>query len=432
MKLNLCTLASATLATTLLLLQSATVARAGGTEFSGSVMDTSKGYDLGTGKFQSFPFHVSVSVRGGYDDNVNLSSVDEQSSGFISTQLGVSYLFGSPRTQISLNAGGGLTYYFDRGDDDFDFGDNSDDFDYNVYAAFAITHKATPRLTLSANMYATYQSQPDFQTFNFATINFSRQSQDFFFTVNKFSAGYAWTPRFSTLSSYTIGYTDYNDDVVSVFEDRVEHTLGNEFRFLVWPTTTLVAEYRFGIVDYTQSDYRSSTSHYFLGGFDHSFNPRFNMSFRGGVEVRSFDDVNANFQNDDGDETSPYFEFTLNYALAQNTSITWTNRYSLEEPDVPEALTRDTYRTALSIRHAFTARISAGLNVAYQHDQNHATRLAPGFDEDSIDVGLWARYAITRNWALDAGYNYTEVASPDALFREYTRNRVYAGATFSF
>src|SRR3954467_12370444 len=119
MKLNLCTLASATLATTLLLLQSATVARAGGTEFSGSVMDTSKGYDLGTGKFQSFPFHVSVSVRGGYDDNVNLSSIDEQGSGFINTQLGVTYVFGSPRTQLSLNAGAGLTYYFDRNNDAF-------------------------------------------------------------------------------------------------------------------------------------------------------------------------------------------------------------------------------------------------------------------------------------------------------------------------
>jgi hypothetical protein len=220
---------------------------------------------------------------------------------------------------------------------------------------------------------------------------------------------------------------------VSVFEDRVEHTLGNEFRFLVWPTTTLVAEYRFGIVDYIHSDYRSSTSNYFLAGFDHSFNPRFNMSFRGGVELRRFDDLSiGNFQKTDRDETSPYFELTVNYALAQNTSISWTNRYSLEEPDVPEALTRDTYRTALSVRHAFTSRISAGVNVAYQHDINHATLLSPGFDEDSIDVGLWARYAINRNWALDLGYNYTEVSSPDALFREYTRNRVYGGATFSF
>src|SRR3954452_5342829 len=313
MKLNICTLASATLATTLLLLQSPTIARAGGTEFSGSVMDASKS-DLGTGKFETFPFHVSVSVRGGYDDNVNLSSINEQGSAFVSTQLGLSYIFGSPRTQMNLNAGAGLTYYFDRGGDDFG-GDSSDEFDYNIFAAFAITHKATPRLTLSANMYATYQSQPDFQTFNFATINFSRQSQDFFFTVNKFSAGYAWTPRFSTLSSYTIGYTNYNDDTVSVFEDRVEHTLGNEFRFLVWPTTTLVAEYRFGIVDYIHSDYRSSTSNYFLAGFDHSFNPRFNMSFRGGVELRRFDDLSiGNFQKTDRDETSPYFELTVNYA----------------------------------------------------------------------------------------------------------------------
>ena len=93
---------------------------------------------------------------------------------------------------------------------------------------------------------------PDFQTFNFRNISFGRQSQNYFFTVNKFSLGYAWTPRFSTVSSYTLGYTNYTDDVVSTFQDRFEHTFGNEFRFLVAPTTTLIAEYRFGIVDYTK------------------------------------------------------------------------------------------------------------------------------------------------------------------------------------
>ena len=36
------------------------------------------------------------------------------------------------------------------------------------------------------------------------------------------------------------------------------------------------------------------------------------------------------------DQTSPYGELTLNYAVAQNTNLSWTNRYSIEESDVPE------------------------------------------------------------------------------------------------
>jgi hypothetical protein len=123
-------------------------------------------------------------------------------------------------------------------------------------------------------MYASYQTRPDQQTFDFRNISFGRQSQNYFFTVNRFSGGYAWTPRFSTVTSYTLGYTNYDDEVVSIFQDRFEHTIGNEFRFLVWPTTTLVAEYRFGLVDYTEINTRDSTSHFFLGGVDHSFSPR--------------------------------------------------------------------------------------------------------------------------------------------------------------
>lgn len=389
----------------------------------------SKG-DLGLGKFASSPFHVSVSVRGGYDDNVNLTQSNTQGSFFTNVGLGLTYNFGSPRTQISLTSGGSFSYYFDRNDS---FSGGSDNFDVNGYLGFVITHKVTPRMTVSANLYATYQSQPDFQTFANSSISFSRQSQNFFFTINKFSLGYAWTPRFSTLSSYTLGYTNYDDDIVSTYEDRFEHTFGNEFRFLVLPTTTLVLEYRFGIVEYTDTltNVRDSTSHFVLGGVDHSFSPRFNISLRGGVEFRSYD-VNVRLAGNGGDQTDPYAEFTLNYAIAQNTALSWTNRYSIEESDVPEYRSRQTYRTAISLRHNFTPRIVAGLTVAYQNDNYDPNLIAPGFSEDAFDISLSVRYAINRNWAIDAGYQHTQIISDQNLFREYARNRYYLGATFAF
>lgn len=436
---NCCKLALGMFATTLLLSQPP-VAQAGGQGFSKDDLGAFSGKEtidtkssLGLGKFASFPFHVSVTVRGGYDDNVNLSSFNQQESFFTSAQLGVTYDFGSPRTRLSLNGGVGATYYFDRDEDGFD-NSGSDDYDVNAFLGFSITHKATPRLTLAANTYVSYQSQPDFERFNNTTFAVNRQSQNFFYTLNKFSAGYAWAPRFSTLTSYTLGVIDYDSDIISLFEDRFEHTIGNEFRFLVLPTTTLVAEYRFGIVDYTENDDRSSYSHFFLAGVDHSFSPRFNVSFRGGVEVRNFDDINNDdvFGNEDDTLVSPYAEATVNYALAQNTSISWSNRYSLEQPDVPDALSRRTFRSALSVRHSFTPRISAGLNAAYQHDDNDGTATLNSFNEDSFDISLSARYAINRNFAFDIGYHHTEVISDADLFREFSRNRYYAGITFTF
>ncbi|MEP6821160.1 MAG: outer membrane beta-barrel protein [Chthoniobacterales bacterium] len=432
-KINLSTFAASAFVITLLGFQPS-AAYAGGQGFGKEVFqDNSKeAYDsksdLGLGKFASFPFHVSVSVRGGYDDNVNLSQFNTQDSFFTNVGVGVNYQFGSPRTQINLSSNASFTYYFDRTDQ---FSGNSDNFDVNVSLGFAISHKVSPRLTVTANTYVTYQSQPDFQTFNNSNVNFSRQSQNFFFTVNKFSLGYAWTPRFSTVSSYTLGYTNYDNDIVSLFQDRFEHTFGNEFRFLVLPTTTAVAEYRFGIVDYTETDNRNSTSHYFLAGVDHSFSPRFNISTRAGVEFRQYDD-NGVFGSNGGDQTSPYGELTLNYAIAQNTALSWTNRYSIEQSDIPELISRQTYRTAVSLRHNFTSRIVVGLNVAYQNDSYDGNVITPSFTEDSFDISLSARYAITRNWAIDAGYTHTEVISDANLFREYSRNRYYLGATFTF
>jgi hypothetical protein len=429
-------LTSAAFVASLLCLQPQS-ATAGGQGFSKEVVDTKGSSDLGLGRFASSPFHVSVSVRGGYDDNVNLSTFDEVESFFTNAAVELRYNFGGPRTQMTLTAGAGVTYYFDRdADDEFvDLGDEDfEDYDLNFYLGFSITHKATPRLTLAATLHASYLSQPDFTSFNNTFLTVGRQSQDFFFTSNRFAVGYAWTPRFSTVTSYTLNYLNYDDELISFFEDRFEHTIGNEFRFLVLPTTTVVAEHRFGIVEYVDADNRDSTSHFLLAGVDHSFSPRFNASVRGGVEFRDYDFDNNDpfFGNSDSDRTAPYFEGTLNYALAQGTALSWTSRYSLEQPDVPEAFSRQTFRTALSVRHNFTSRIVGGLNVAYQHDDNDGTVFVSGFDEDAFDLSLSLRYAINRNWAIDAGYHHTEVISDEALFREFTRNRYYVGATFTF
>jgi hypothetical protein len=160
------------------------------------------------------------------------------------------------------------------------------------------------------------------------------------------------------------------------------------------------------------------------------------MSARAGVEFRDFDndDDLDPFDDDDGDgnRTHPYGEATVNYALGQRTSISWFNRYSLEQPDVAEAFTRSTYRTALSVRHNITTRIVAGLNFAYQHDDYDGNILIEEFTEDAFDIALSVRYAINRNFALDLGYQHTQVMSDEALFREFSRNRFYGGVTFTF
>ena len=260
----------------------------------------------------------------------------------------------------------------------------------------------------------------------FRSLGLDRRSGNYFYTNDKFTVSYQWTPRFSTATSYTLGALHYDNSAVGLFEDRIENTFGNEFRFLLWPTTTVVAEYRYEIVSYDDIS-RDSTTHFVLAGFDHNFSPQLNMSFRGGAEFRSYETG--------GDLSSPYFEGTLNYNLGKNTSLGWTNRYAIEEPDVLLNPSRTTFRTGLTLKHDFTARITGSLAAYYAHEVydavNAPSTISPGFNEDSFDLALSVRYAITRYFAIQAGYDYTDVISGISSF-EYSRNRIFAGVDVTF
>ncbi len=377
--------------------------------------------ELGTGIYSRFPFHVSVSVRGGYDDNVNTSKIDRQESWFTNAGIALTYDFGSPRTQLSLQTGAGATYYWDQGRG---VSASNQDYDVNAYLSLSLLHKASPRLSLAATVYASYQTEPDFTL----ALGLTRRSGNYFYTQDKFTVSYLWTPRFSTATSYTFGAIHYDDSGVGFFEDRFENTFGNEFKFLIWPTTSLVAEYRFQLVNYDHDIMRDSTTHFALGGVDHNFSPRFNASFRAGAEFRSYE------QGQD-DRSSPYFEGTLNYALGKDTSVSWTTRYAIEEPDVLLNPSRTTFRTGVRLKHNFTPRITGSLGAYYVHDDYDSminnSVVSSAFTEEAFDIALSVRYAVTRYFGIEAGYNHTEVWS-DIDLRGYSRNRYWAGLNVIF
>jgi hypothetical protein len=398
-----------------------------------------KEMELGTGTFSRSPFHLSASVRGGYDDNVATSDINRQASWFTNASGTVTYNFGDARTQLSLQAGGGVTYYWDR---ITGAGFDNQQYDINSTLALTIRHKASPRLTFDLNTYASYQTEPDFAI----AFGLNRRSGNFFYTQDRLTTTYLWTPRFSTATSYTFGALHYDDMSVGLFEDRWENTFGNECRFLLWPTTTLVAEYRLGLVNYmhegeptgptviingrTPQLDRDSITHYLLAGFDHTFNSRFNMSVRGGAEFRDYPDAVS-----DDNQSAPYFEGTLNYTVNKFTTLTWNNRYAIEEPDVLLNPNRKTFRTGIRATHNLTPRVSAILGAYYEHDDygsvTNLNVVTPGFTEQAVDLALSFRYAVTRYFGVEAGYDYTDVWS-DVVFREYSRNRCWAGLNVTF
>jgi len=369
----------------------------------------------GAGVFSPTPLKVYATLSGGYDSNVNTaSSSNNQSSAFTNGNITLDYTFGDPRLQMVLNAGAGGTYYFSN--------ISNQNYDIDLRGALGITYKASTRLTLGGTVLVDYLTEPSFQYAG----GLNSRNGNYLYTSDNLFLEYAWSRRFSTRTSYTFEAYNYDKESVAVFSNRVTNLFGNEFRLQLVPTTNLVAEYRFQIVSYQDSSL-DSTTHYALGGIDHTFNPRLTAGLRGGAEFRSYDT--------EGERTSPYFEGNVTYALGRRTSVSWISRYGLEEPDTPGVQSRTTFRTGLQTKFNMTSRTSAAVDIYYVHDDYHSLTsgliTTPAFSEDTFDVGLTLRYAITSLIGVQASYHYTDVTS-DAAFREYSRNSVSGGVNVTF
>jgi putative beta-barrel porin BBP2 len=355
---------------------------------------------------------LTLSIVGGYDDNVNASAGaaggGSSSSLYTSTNAGLSYTGGTSRTQLNLSAGVGVTDYFD-------VAGRSNDI--NAYFGLSLTHKVNTRLTLSFATFASYQSQPDLST----NLGSNRQLGSFFHGSDVFSVAYYWTHRFSTVTSYNVGELRY-DTFPGSLQDRLEQTFGQELRLLLFPTITAVGEYRFSTINYDKMGSLDSTTHFLLAGLDHSFSPRLNATFRGGVELRS--------SQSNSDQPGPFFESTVNYAFARAGALTWTNRYSIEEPDVPGAMSGAAFRTGLTLKYRLTRRLSGNLAAFYIHGDNGSGGSSSS-TEDTFDIGPSLNCMISHRLSANVGFHHTEVDSSSVL-GSYSRNSFFSGLTVVF
>jgi hypothetical protein len=392
----------------------------------------------GAGVFSPTPVKLYLSIFGGYDDNVNTNTGAKQGSSYTGGNLILDYTFGDPRLQVILNGGAGGVYYLQHV--------SGQNYDIDLKGALGINYKASPRLTFGGTLLLDYLTEPNFD--NPGGLN--SRNGNYFYTTDTAFVSYAWSRRFNTKASYSFEAYKYENQSIAIFSDHVGQTFGNEFQLQLVPTTKLVAEYRYGIISYTNNGeviipaqfnifgmqiappvrlQNDSTTQFALAGIDHIFNPRFTGSLRGGAQFRSYDS--------DGNRTGPYFEGTLNYQVGRRTSVSWNSRYGLEEPEVAGAQSRTTFRTGLHAKFDLTSHVSTTLDGYYVHDDYHSltttTGVAPvpAFSDDSFDIGLSVRYAITPLIAVQASYHYTDITS-DVAFREYSRNRFSGGISFTF
>jgi len=359
-------------------------------------------------------FGLSTSLTGGYDDNVNLTPTGSP-SWYANPSAVFTYQFGNPRLAMDLIAGAGITYYFSH--------PGGRNYDPDIYLRLSLVYKASARLTFDVSAFAAYQAQPDVTS----ALSANRRLGNFFRSEDNISADYRWTPRFSTITSYTFSALEYQNSTASS-GDRLENHLGEQVRYLLFPTTTATAAYGIGITDY-QTTGTNAISQTLTAGLDQTFGPHLTGTFQGGLQLRS-------------GQTSPYIDAGLHYSF-KSADVIWTNGYSIEESGTGAGSGRETFRTNLALNYRVTARISANLAISYQNGTG-AQGADTGFNggvaggaESVFDVSAEVRYAITHSLAVNAGYRHTESdqGSTSAIASQglsYTRNRYFAGLTYTF
>jgi hypothetical protein len=290
---------------------------------------------------------------------------------------------------------------------------------YNGMAIFNFEHQFSERLKVSNNFYVTYGTNPN-SAFGYGATSALWNGQ-FLYGYNNFNVSYAWTPRFSTTTSYTFDGIAYEDSAVATSQDRYSHLLAQQFAYKIAQRTSLTAEYRYRLTDFTKSGFQNYHSHFALAGVDHAWSENMSTSVRAGAEL---------FQNGRGSQTKPYAEAALNYAVAKQTQLRWFSMLGFNGALLGNYRSSYGVNTGVQLNHQISKRFSVNGGASYAHSELSGGT-SPDQTQDSIFLNTGIGYQLMDNVNLNANYSFSTQLSNDAQV-EFNRNQVSLGATATF
>lgn len=408
----------------------------GGGGFAGQTLTA------GVGRFAQPPFRFNVTISQGYDDNV-FSTPDDPltrsavkvtdsrgreieavpaikaepriGSAVTNARLGLQAQLLSPRTAFTLDGTLGALYYYSR---------PGNSTDYTGSLGLTYLHRLTPRLTVTAQVDAVSQSQPDFSRVNGP----SQQGSGNYVSANsKLDLSYQISPRATAVASYSFNATlqGASGSSANNLGDFYENTISAQFRYLVTPRATLAVELREGATRYADAVGQNSASSSLLVGADVNVSARLRASGRVGAELRSFQTGPT--------QSTPYMESTLSFLFVHGSSLQWNNRFGFEE-GASLGQQRLSYRTGLTLNQVITGHITASAGLAYNRIYTSDLGGDSGSEdsvEQQIQANIGLQYLITRHFALNANYTLTDLIST-APNSSYHRNQIFLGATYTF
>jgi hypothetical protein len=398
---------------------------------------------------------ASCSLRGFYDDNYTTSSNGNKqgSTGF---EVSPSVQFDVPlqQTQIGLKYTYGMYYYQARQNNGQDPIDQTQSVDLWLDHAFTERVQATLKDTFA------YGQEPTLlNTSGGANVLTRIDGNNLANTANA-ALTWDWTREFSTVTTYNNSVYDYqnsgttqsnlvtNGASLAGLLNRLDQSIGNDFRWAVDPETYALLGYKFQWVLYTggepiapgspshpsyyYSDDNNNRSQFLYLGFQHNFLPNLNCSAQGGAQATSY------YNNTQTPEfITPYVNITSSYTYAPGSYVQLgflheQNAASISAQGSNGNITQGQQSSifSASIEHQITAKLSGSLIGSFQD-----SRYYQGAYNNNSDL-IYAfsanlTYAFNQHFSTELGYNFDDVQS-NIPGNAYSRNRVYLGVTAAY
>lgn len=363
---------------------------------------------------------MNVSLREGYDDNVNTTSANKQ--GAATTAIEPQLLVNIPleTTSFGLRYTYGATYYSTQ----------RSTIDQSHSAELAFSHTFTSRLDLGVRDNVVRGLQPELVQLTTGVPVITRIRGDYLYNSLNGTLSYALSQRWMLSLGGTWQLWRYDDPAISIANDldAYQATLGAAYA--INPRTTLGVNYQYGRVNYVNTGTgraRNSDSNTGFLSLVQRFSPKLSLQVNGGYELRDFDDGTS--------ENAPSVSASLSYNYATRSAVTAGFSYQLSTTEV--AAYRATEAASLfgQINHAFTPKFNASANVAYSlftfRSPTPGSLLQPGLEETGFQVGLTLTYEFRRWLSADLRYTYNQVTS-DLGGRSFDRNQVSMGLRLAY
>lgn len=330
-----------------------------------------------------------------------------------------------PRTVYTFDANVGALYYYSRPERSTD---------YNGSIGLNFLHRINARTTVSAQGDLVYASQPNFSRINTPT---SQSTGDNVSANAKIDLSYLWSPRVSSVLSYTINGTLFQEKsaATSGGGDTLENGLSTQIRYTISPRTTAIMELRETQRSHANDPAQDSTNTFVLFGADYMPSRRLRATALVGeqTQVRTGGTATNNGGSSGGSTlATPYAETTLGYIFPRGSTVTWTNRYGFEDSG-SSLQSQQTYRTNLNLNYVLGARTTAGIGVAYNRV---TTSFIDGNSQDDItqeqlQASITLQYILSRTLSFNANYTLTQLTS-NQQGADYRRNQIFIGGSYSF